>query len=286
MPASGSESPPTKSIPLAESPIITLTTDFGEASRYVAAMKGVILSINPTARLVDLSHSIPPQDIAAGARFLAEASRWFPPGTIHLAVIDPGVGSDRAIIAAQINGQVYVCPDNGLLTNLAESAVALRINRIESPQHRLPVVSQTFHGRDIMAPAAAHLSLGIDPSQLGAEQDRSHLVRLELASPSIYSGDMGVAQKIEGEVIEVDSFGNLITNITSEMLTAAPTGPEISIVCDEHETMGLQSTYADQPPMTLVALIGSSDQLELAIVNESAAMMLGIKVGTAVVVKW
>ncbi len=258
--------------------IITLTTDFGPSSPYVAAMKGVILSINPQVRLVDLSHSVPPQQVLAGAQVLDEISPLFPPGTIHVAVVDPGVGTSRAIVYAEIGDGRYICPDNGLLGRLAEREAPSKIVRITSECFfRLPV-SSTFHGRDIMAPVAAHLSLGIDPDQLGPPL--SQLQQLD------WPGAVKVANRIEGEVVAVDSFGNLVTNITREMLADVPTDERVAIRCDEHETRSFFSAYADQPPMTLVAVIGSNDQLELAIVDDSATIMLGVGVGAKVEVCW
>jgi S-adenosylmethionine hydrolase len=258
--------------------IITLSTDFGEGSRYVAAMKGVLLSINPTVRIVDLSHSVPPQDIRAGAILLASAAPTFPPCTIHVAVVDPGVGSGRRIVYARIGDHHFVAPDNGLLGRLASQVEPSKIVSIENPQFWMPSVSSTFHGRDIMAPVAARLSLGLSPDELGPP-----IARLaDLPWPEVQR----VAIKIDGEVVEVDSFGNLITNITREMLKGVPTDESVTVTCDEHATQGIFSTYSDQPPMTLVALVGSDDRLELAIVDENASIMLGVKVGTPVAVAW
>jgi hypothetical protein len=259
-------------------PIITLTTDFGAGSRYVAAMKGVILSINAEARLVDLNHVIPPQDVRAGAIALAETAPYFPPDSIHVAVVDPGVGSERRIVYAHIGEQQYVAPDNGLLSRLASRDRPSKIISIEEPRFWLPSVSTTFHGRDIMAPVAARLSLGLSPDDLGPP-----LAQLaEIPWPEAQR----VANHIDGEVIEVDSFGNLITNITRDMLQGVPTDESVTITCDEHQTHGIFATYSDQPPMTLVALIGSGDRLELAIVDENASIMLGVKTGAAVQVTW
>jgi S-adenosylmethionine hydrolase len=259
-------------------PIITLTTDFGAGSRYVAAMKGVILSLNPRVQLVDLSHAIPHQDIRAGAIVLAESAPWFPPDTIHVAVVDPGVGSSRRIVYARFGPQQFIAPDNGLLSGLALLASASKIVSIEEPRFWLPNVSHTFHGRDIMAPVAARLSLGIAPDELGQPIDKL----VELSWPEVQQ----VPNRIEGEVVEVDSFGNLITNITSEMLHGVPTSELLTITCDEHETHGIFSTYSDQPSMTLMAHVGSTGRLELAIVDENASAMLGVKVGAPVCVTW
>ncbi|HVT27469.1 MAG TPA: SAM-dependent chlorinase/fluorinase [Lacipirellulaceae bacterium] len=259
-------------------PIITLTTDFGTGSRYVAAMKGVILSINPRATIVDISHSVLPQNIRAGAIVLANSAPWFPPNTIHVSVIDPGVGSRRRIVYARIGSQQFVAPDNGLLSRLAMMEQPSTIISIEDPRHWLPNVSRTFHGRDIMAPVAARLSLGLSPDELGPMQDQL----VEIPWPEAKQ----VPNRIEGEVIEVDSFGNLITNITREMLDKAARSDSVVITCDEHETQGIFSTFSEQPPMTFVAHIGSTNHLELAIVNDNASAMLGVKVGAPVHVAW
>ena len=259
-------------------PIITLTTDFGEGSRYVAAMKGVILSINPDVRLVDFSHSIPPQDVRAGAIALAETATFFPPDTIHVAVVDPGVGTERRIVYARIGQQQFIAPDNGLLSRLAAAEPPSKIISLDEPRFWLPRVSTTFHGRDIMAPVAARLSLGSSPDELGRPLD--DLVPLDWPEAE------KVANRITGEVIEVDSFGNLVTNITRAMLADVPTDESVTITCDEHTTHGIFRTYSDQPAMTLVALVGSGDRLELAIVDENASLMLGVTVGAPVVVAW
>lgn len=258
--------------------IITLTTDFGTGSRYVAAMKGVILSLNPSACLIDISHNVPPQDIAAGAIALAETAPYFPPNTIHIAVVDPGVGSQRRIVYARIGSQHFIAPDNGLLSRLAFHERPTKIIDINDPRFWLPEVSTTFHGRDIMAPVAARLGLGLSPDELGQPLERL----TELPWPEVQR----VANQIDGEVIEVDSFGNLITNITREMLDGVPTDESVNIICDEHQTQGIFATYSDQPPMTLVALVGSGGKLELAIVEDNASIMLGVKKGAPVRVSW
>lgn len=260
-------------------PIITLTTDFGTGSPYVAAMKGVILSINPDVELVDITHAVPPQDVRQGAIVLAEACQWFPDGTIHLAVVDPGVGSARRILAAHCGRHAFVCPDNGLLSRLALRQPLSTIIHVTRAEHWRPQVSNTFHGRDIMAPVAARLSLGLPAEQLG--DPLSNMVTLDWPEVCVSPG------KIEGVVESIDSFGNLITNITAGQLEKVPRGEEqVRIVCDEHETCGIFQAYADQPPMTLIALVGSGGKLELAIVDESAAMMLGVRVGTKVKITW
>lgn len=259
--------------------IITITTDFGVGSPYVAQMKGVILSISPEVTLVDITHAIPPQDVRQGALALAEATRWFPSETIHLAVVDPGVGTARQIVYVRMGQHDFVAPDNGLLSRLALATPPSTIIGVTEPGFWLPAVSATFHGRDIMAPVAARLSLGLDPTRLGPVL--GDLVKLPWTEARVAD------KKIEGTVQSIDSFGNLITNIPGDALAGVPRGEEhVAIACDDHETRGIFNTYADQPEMTLIALVGSSGNLELAIVGESAAAMLGVVVGTPVTVAW
>jgi len=260
------------------SAVITLTTDFGGGSPYVAEMKGVVLSINPHATLIDVTHDIAPQDIRQGAIALADATNRFPPDSIHLAVVDPGVGSDRRIIYARFGRQHYVAPDNGLLDRLAAHSDPDRIVALTNPKYWLPKVSATFHGRDIMAPVVAHLSLGADPADLGAPF--CDLVRLDWSEVRIVPG------KVTGSVESFDSFGNVITDISESMLDGCPKDESVKICCDDHETFGIFETYADQPEMTLIALVGSNGKLELAIVNENAKAMLGVAVGEPVTVSW
>jgi len=258
--------------------IITLTTDFGAGSPYVAAMKGVILSINPAVTLVDLTHEIPAQDIRHGAVVLDDVTRWFPEGTIHVAVVDPGVGTSRAVVHARIGSQRYIAPDNGLLSRLAANAPPVEVYQLANPEHWLDRVSATFHGRDIMAPVAARLSLGLQPERLGPPLGK--LVMLD------WPGARSTPTRIEGSVLEIDSFGNLITNITSDMLARRPTDSRAWIACNIYETWGIWRTYGEQPKGTLVALIDSSGRLELAIVGDNAAARLGVHLGERVVVAW
>jgi hypothetical protein len=256
--------------------IITLTTDFGLGSPYVAAVKGVILSINPDVRLVDLSHGIAAQDVRHGAMVLANAAPWFPAGTIHLAVVDPGVGTLRQIVYVEIGDQRYVCPDNGLLSRLTLKATPNRIIAIENREHWLPNVSATFHGRDIMAPVAARLSLGLDPNQLGPRQ----VELVPLAWPEAKIGP----QEIVGSVIWIDDFGNLITNIMADMLTRHGDPQPSTIEILGHTIRGIARTYGDHPPKTLIALFGSAGHLEVALVAGSAAAHLAAEGGAAVAV--
>ncbi|MBN1394090.1 MAG: SAM-dependent chlorinase/fluorinase [Pirellulales bacterium] len=258
--------------------IITLTTDFGPGSAYVAALKGVILSIHPTATVVDLSHDVPPQDIRRAALLLDDATDCYPPETIHLAVVDPGVGTDRAIVYARIGSQQYVAPDNGLLSRLAARRRPSKIVRLTEPEYWRHPVSPTFHGRDIMAPAAARLALGLNPDLLGPPQER--LTPLEW--PLVRSAPM----RIDGEVIDIDSFGNLITNIDAESLAGRPTDRRVCIVCNIYETWGVFRTYSDLPAGALIALVGSGGRVELALVGGNAARRLGIALGSPVTLAW
>lgn len=258
--------------------IITLTTDFGTGSHYVAALKGVILSINPAATLVDITHDIPPQDIREAALVLDEVAERFPEGTIHVAVVDPGVGTDRAIVYARIGRHHYVAPDNGLLSRLAARTRPSQMIRLENARYWLEPVSATFHGRDIMAPVAAHLSLAVDPSEFGPAHD--------VLSEFDWPVPVRRRDRVEGVVMKVDSFGNLITNIAVEMLAGRATDERACIVCNIYETWGIFRTYSDRPRGTLMALVGSHGCVELAVVGESAAERLGIHVGSPVVVAW
>ncbi|MEE8452703.1 MAG: SAM-dependent chlorinase/fluorinase [Thermoguttaceae bacterium] len=258
--------------------IITLTTDFGTGSPYVAAMKGVVLSIDPAASIVDITHDVPPQDIRRGAVVLEDTTPWFPPETIHVAVVDPGVGSDRAIVYAQIGRQIYIAPDNGLLSRVICATPPSKLIRISQSEHWLDGVSSTFHGRDIMAPVAARLGLGLDPDRLGPPLDE--LTGLDW--PDAQQTDT----RIKGVVLEVDSFGNLRTNITADMLLGRPTDERVCIICNIYETWGIYSTYAEQVGGAFIALIGSNDRLELALVGDNAAARLGIQVGTPVTISW
>ena len=258
--------------------IITLTTDFGTGSPYVAAMKGVILSINPAANIVDLTHEIPAHDVRRGAVVLDDVAERFPDETIHVAVVDPGVGTDRAVVFARIARQNYVAPDNGLLSRLAARTPPAKLIRLTEREYWLDDVSSTFHGRDVMAPVAAHLSLGLDPDRLGPTTGEL----VDISWPEVQQSPT----RIDGIIQAIDSFGNLITNITVDLFSGRPTDERACVVCSIYETWGIYSTYADHPRGTFVALIGSNGRLELAVVGDNAAEMLGIQVGWPVVVAW
>lgn len=252
-------------------PVVTLTTDFGEASPYVAAMKGVLLSINPAVRILDLSHRIPPQDIRHAAFFLAAALPEFPPCAIHVVVVDPGVGSERALLYVELDGCRLLAPDNGCWTELARRASAPpRVIRLANARYWRPTISATFHGRDILAPSAGHLSLGVDPSALGPEV--VEWVRLDLPGMSVQPNGWS------GEVVFVDSFGNLLTNLPGKLLVE--TSARL-FVGDEEVTRRVR-TYAEAEPGAIVALQSSTEMVEIAVVQGNAAARLRASVGTPV----
>jgi S-adenosylmethionine hydrolase len=256
--------------------IITLTTDFGEDSPYVAAMKGVILGINPNARLVDLSHQIPPQNVRHAAFFLAAALPYFPPETLHVIVVDPGVGTERALLYVEVKGHRLLAPDNGCWTELARRTAATPwvIRLAESRYWRQPV-SATFHGRDILAPVAGHLSLGLAPQALGPCV--TEWVRLEAKGPTVEAGG------VTGEVIFADHFGNLITNIPGEMLQTLT--PPLCFQVGETKFSRRVRSYAEADPGTLTALISSEGLLEFAVTQGNAARHLQAGVGTPIHVR-
>lgn len=252
-------------------PLVTLTTDFGDGSPYVAAMKGVLLALNPSARVHDLSHRIPPQDLRHASFFLRAALPYFPAGTIHVVVVDPGVGTDRAALLVEAASQRVLVPDNGCWTEWAcTSPERPLVRRLAEPRYWLAQVSATFHGRDIFAPAAAHLSLGVEAHLLGPPA--ADWTELPLPRP-VQSGD-----RLLGEVVFVDDFGNLISNIPADALSG--TGARVWV--GDREIASRVRTYGEAPPGTAVALISSVGTLEIAVVQGSAARRLGAGIGVQV----
>lgn len=257
-------------------PPITLTTDFGLSDSYVAQMKGVILGLHPQASIVDATHLVSPQDVLAGALVLNDLAAAYPPGTIHVAVVDPGVGSSRRIVAAEIGTQRFVAPDNGLLGIVSEHHRVHRVFELRDAHYWRAEPTSTFHGRDIMAPVAAHWSLGVDPARFGPASD---VPPASVATPPVrHQGDA-----VFGEVISVDHFGNLITNIPDEKRFHEQHAQ--IVVCDR-VIGGLQRCYSDVPPGELLALIGSAGRLEISQNAGSAAQELHLGRGATVVVKF
>ncbi len=253
--------------------IITLTTDFGLTDGFVGTMKGVILGINPNATIVDITHDIAPQNIEQGAFLFANAAKYFPANVIHVVVVDPGVGSARRAIAAREDETLFVAPDNGVLSSvLRPSSSVVQLNK---PAYWLPRVSNTFHGRDVFAPVAAHLSLGVPLEALGDPID--NWVRLPRA-PALRAGD-----EIAGRVIHIDRFGNIITNVGEEMLSGMDRA-WLVVRIGGRVLRGVESTYADAARGELVALISSSWHLEVAMRDGNAAEALGVRIGDEMVV--
>jgi S-adenosylmethionine hydrolase len=253
--------------------ILTLTTDFGLAGPYVAALKGVLLDLAPGTQLVDVSHTISPQNILEGGFVLAGIVDVFPKGTVHLVVVDPGVGTDRRLIVVSVARQWFVLPDNGLITGVTRCRTPEGIWEIVNPDLRREVVSATFHGRDILAPAAAHLLRGGPPEQLGPP--RAKFVTLRNFEPTADE------QGFVGEVIFRDTFGNLISNINADRLAETPSDSWVIEIADER-IEGIVRTYGERPTGTLIALIGSSGWVEIAVVNGDAARQLTAGAGTTV----
>jgi S-adenosylmethionine hydrolase len=251
--------------------IITLTTDFGVSSPYVAQMKGVILSICRDVELIELTHGIAAQNIREGAVVLADVTPRFPAGSIHVAVVDPGVGTARRIVYAEIGEQRYIAPDNGLLSLLAAREAPRTTIAIDNAEFWLPNHSQTFHGRDIMAPVAAHLAGGVKPERLG--QAARSLVALDWPEPTISSH--GVA----GEILYIDSFGNLVSNISREDITRIGEPAALVVDCGGQRIRGIVSTYGAALEGEIIALFDSQERLEVAKVNGNAARELQIGVG-------
>jgi len=259
-------------------PFVTLTTDFGTSSPYVAQLKAAALSVCPELGIIDLTHAIAPQNVREGALVLADVTPLFPANTLHVCVVDPGVGTHRKIVYAEIGPQRYVAPDNGLLSLLACHHPLHRIVTLEQPRFWGQRVTATFHGRDIMAPVAAHLANGLDPQKLGGDQAAIKLLKW----PEVQCN----AQSITGEVLLVDHFGNLITNILRPMLPQDVAGEAIRVACGPQQGLRLVKTYAQVAAGTLVALVGSSDRLEVAESGGHAAARLAVGVGQPVKVTW
>lgn len=257
--------------------LITLTTDFGLTDSYVAEIKAVILGINPFVEIVDISHQVEKFNIRMGAYVLASAAPYFPKGTIHVAVVDPGVGTKRKPILIVTENNFFVGPDNGVLALAAERQGIKHIYEIANPKYMLPKVSTTFHGRDIFAPAAAHLSKGIPPAGFGPETRR--IVKPQFAK--IIKRD----SMLVGEVIHVDGFGNIITNFTAKELESLGIRENLNLKLRETILkLKLCRAYADVKAKKPLALIGSHDFLEISVNQGNAARMFKVKAGDKVII--
>ena len=247
--------------------IITLLTDFGLADAYTAMMKGVILSINRNAKLIDITHSIDIGAIFQGAGILKDTCSYFPKGTVHVTVVDPGVGSSRRPIAVKAAGHFFVGPDNGIFWPVIEYNPGAKIVELTEKKYFAGNITSTFHGRDIFAPVAAHISLGTEVGRLG--RPVTDPVKLTLPQPR--QND----ETLNGEIIRVDNFGNLITNITGSRLNDFLSGKSPVIHLGEHKITEICNTYSDKDKGKLIALINSSDYLEIAVNLGKASEHLG-----------
>ena len=255
-------------------PVIALMSDFGTRDHYAGVMKGVLLSVCPDATLVDISHDIPPHDIQCASLELAAAWRYFPPGSVFLVVVDPGVGSNRRGLAADIKGRRFVAPDNGVLTGVFRQTTPKRVVELTEQSYALPKVSRTFEGRDLFAPAAAWLAKGIELSELGSPV--SDCCLLDTPAARVRDG------YIDGVVLRIDRFGNLITNIDREMLGRLVDRGDIRLMVAGHEVDRIVETYADITANEVCALFGSTDHLEIAVNSAKAAERLGVELGAPV----
>jgi hypothetical protein len=257
--------------------IVTLLTDFGAADYFVGAMKGAVLAADPRAQVVDITHDIPAHDVEMAAFTLRAAYETFPAGTIHLAVVDPGVGSERRPVAVEALGHLFVGPDNGLFTHIYELAAAARIFHLTNEAHFRRPVSATFHGRDVFAPAAGALSRGVPPETLGAPV--SDAVRLELPRPRRASDGA-----LEAAVIHIDRFGNCITNISPRDLPEELHGGGARLSVGGREIGAFRRFYEDEAgdrgePF---AIWGSAGLLEISVNRDSAARLLNVRRGQTV----
>ena len=262
----------------APSGLVTLTTDFGLRDWYVGVLKGVMAGLCPALRFIDLSHDIEPQDVAGGAFLLAEAAPWFPPGTVHLAVVDPGVGSTRAAVIVIAGGQALVGPDNGILAPAAARLGGGAWRRLENRAWRREPLSQTFHGRDLFAPAAARLAAGAPPAEAGPP----HSGPVSCAWPEPREVRPGLWQ---GEILYIDRFGNAITSFRPEALGISARGA-VSIAFDGGGVEGLAACYAELAPDRPGALVGSCGLIEIALRGGAAAAALGLRRGSSVDLAW
>jgi S-adenosylmethionine hydrolase len=257
-------------------PVIALLTDFGTVDHYAGTMKGVMLGICPEATLVDISHDIPAHDVMAGALELAAAYKYFPAGTVFVAVVDPGVGSARRGVAADTGDFRFVAPDNGVLTLVLRESPAKKVVELTERRYARPTVSRTFEGRDRFAPAAAWLAKGTQLPALG--RPVNDLQKLDIPLPEA-SGDV-----VSGVVLRVDRFGNLVTNIDRKSVERLGSGGTIAIDAGGHRIARLVATYAELSDEGVGALFGSTDHLELAAPSASAAERLRLSRGATVTV--
>ena len=259
-------------------PIITILTDFGMQDGFVGVMKGVILGIAPGTSIVDISHLVPPQNIAAGAYIFNASAPYFPPGTIHICVVDPGVGTARRPIAARLGSQLYVGPDNGLLTPMLQRAQRggepVEIVHLDRPEYWRAEISTSFHGRDIFAPVAAHLARGVALTELGTPIHDPVLLTIPQPERTPHG--------LRGVIRRIDHFGNLATNISQEDIAGLG---DLTVRIGGTKIQGLARTFGDRPPGHLIAYITSIGNLAIAVVNGNAALRFNAHEGDVVEVE-
>ncbi|MDX1776539.1 MAG: SAM-dependent chlorinase/fluorinase [Desulfobulbales bacterium] len=260
--------------------IITLTTDFGLADEYVAVMKGVILGRAPDATIIDLSHGIARQNIRQAALLIASAYKFFPDRTVHIVVVDPGVGGSRRLILLQAHGHLFLAPDNGVLGLLLEPEHFQAAYELQCEQYYVQPVSSTFHGRDILAPVAARLAKGLDPAAVGPAIARQVI-------KTIAATEVNIDQKqhiITGEIAAIDHFGNLLTNISAECLQDLYGSEKsfVTITVNGRTITGIHGSYMRKAPGELLAVIGSRGFLEIAVNQGSAASYLAARLADKV----
>ncbi|HZP22613.1 MAG TPA: SAM-dependent chlorinase/fluorinase [Terriglobales bacterium] len=262
---------------MTESRIVTFTTDFGLNDPFVGIMHGVVLNLHPETTIVDICHAVASYNVFDGAWTIAQSYRFFPPRTVHVVVVDPGVGSERRPVIVETADYLFVAPDNGVLSLVEAREEKFVVRHVTAERYFLHPVSQTFHGRDIFAPVAGWLSKGVDPAEFGPQM--SDYVRLPLRKVEHLSGN-----SLRGEVLKVDKFGNLITNIgeldAPALFTSHP--PEISILIAGETITRICRSYAEGGDAEIIAIIGSSGYLEIAARQASAAEKLAASVGTPV----
>ena len=277
-------------------PPIVLATDFGLADAYVGMMRGVIFAINPHAAVIDLTHGIGPQDVRHGTVALGDACPYFPDGTIFIAVVDPWVGTDRPAILLETPHHRFVAPDNGLLTMACRTYEpgfgdtdttgpqdlpdGCRVWRLTNPAYWRHPISATFHGRDVFAPAAAHLSTGVAPDTLGEPTNTITALSMPIPRPD--------SNAVRGRIIFVDAFGNLVSDITADILAAMGVlgreGEAVTRIAS-YDIAGLSRTFHDPPESGLKALLGSHGRLEVALVDGNASAALGVESGAEIVLR-
>lgn len=273
--------------------LVALLTDFGLTDHYVGVMKGVMLGITPQLSFVDISHDVQPQNVRQGAFMLLNAYRYFPEGTVFLVVVDPGVGSTRRPIIVNAGAYTFVAPDNGVLSYVLNELGDSAAYQLENSSYRLPQLSASFHGRDLFAPAAAHAAAGVQPSDFGRQI--SDLVSLPTPRLVIEGA------QVEGEVLHIDRFGNLVTSIGrlersadglllipwlgDRVTRATVVSPAARIFVNGQQLIGIQRTYSDVSPGELFAMVGSGGFLEIAVSQGNAAHALAARLADTVIVK-